>query len=111
MPSSTSRRATRPTRSQRMTAARAPRRPRAGRRRSAARAWVLRAVAIRPRLRRARARSSPPPSAAEHRAPRVRRVAAELLLDAQELVVLGDAIGARRRAGLDLPAAGGDGEV
>src|SRR5436190_2527671 len=39
------------------------------------------------------------------------RVGAERLLDAQELVVLRDAIGARRRAGLDLPAAGRDGEV
>src|SRR5690606_28764438 len=34
--------------------------------------------------------------------------AAELRLDAQELVVLADAIGAARRAGLDLAGAGGD---
>src|SRR6476620_2424998 len=35
----------------------------------------------------------------------------ELLLDAQQLVVLGDALGARGGAGLDLAAVGGDGEV
>src|SRR4051812_30361226 len=43
--------------------------------------------------------------------PAVRRGAAELLLDAQQLVVLGDAVGARRRAGLDLPGVDGDGNV
>ena len=37
--------------------------------------------------------------------------AAELFFDAQEVVVLGDALGARRRAGLDLAAAGGHGQV
>ena len=36
---------------------------------------------------------------------------AELLLDAEELVVFGEAVGAGERAGLDLPAVGGDGEV
>ena len=35
----------------------------------------------------------------------------EVLLDAQQLVVLGDAVGAGQRAGLDLPAVGGHGEV
>src|SRR4051794_31216318 len=35
----------------------------------------------------------------------------ELLLDAQQLVVLRDALAAGRGAGLDLPAVGGDGEV
>src|SRR3954453_17071237 len=39
------------------------------------------------------------------------RLCAELLLDAQQLVVLGGAVGARERAGLDLPAIGGDGEI
>src|SRR6202011_1109994 len=36
---------------------------------------------------------------------------AELLLDAQELIVFRGAVGARERAGLDLPAIGGDGEI
>src|SRR5450432_4604552 len=35
----------------------------------------------------------------------------ELLLDPQELVVLGDPLAPRRRAGLDLAGVGGDGEV
>src|SRR5215510_3819686 len=39
------------------------------------------------------------------------RLVAELLLDAQELVVLGGAVGAGERAGLDLPAIGGDRQV
>src|SRR3954451_24786007 len=41
----------------------------------------------------------------------VERLLAELLLDAQELVVFGGAIGARKGAGLDLSAIGGDREV
>ena len=41
----------------------------------------------------------------------VGRGLAELLLDAQQLVVLGDPVAAGRRAGLDLAAVGGDGEV
>ncbi len=36
---------------------------------------------------------------------------AEFFLDAEELVVLGDAVGAAGRAGLDLAGAGGDREV
>ena len=36
---------------------------------------------------------------------------AELLFDAQQLVVFADAIGAAGRAGLDLSGAGADGEV
>src|SRR4051794_33602634 len=36
---------------------------------------------------------------------------AQLLLDADQLVVLGETVGAGERAGLDLPAIGGDGEV
>src|SRR6185437_9485205 len=36
---------------------------------------------------------------------------AQLFLDAQELIVLGGAIGPRQRTGLDLPAICGDGEV
>src|SRR4051812_32356563 len=139
MPSRTSRSAMRPTRSQRITPARAAppvtTRGRARRcgcgpgvagarppawRRALARAWELRAAAISGRVRRARAgsclwRTGWPTgrrrSAAEDGAPRVGRVAAELLLDAQELVVLGDAIGARRRARLDLTAARRDREV
>ena len=42
---------------------------------------------------------------------RVHRPLAELLLDPQQLVVLRDAVGARRRAGLDLAGADRDGEV
>ena len=34
-----------------------------------------------------------------------------MLLDPDQLVVLGEPVGARQRAGLDLPAIGGDGEV
>src|SRR4051794_20628694 len=45
------------------------------------------------------------PLGAEDRAARVGGVAAQGLLDAQQLVVLGDAVRARRRAGLDLAAA------
>src|SRR3954454_2983513 len=41
----------------------------------------------------------------------VERLLAELLLDAQELVVFGGAVGARKGAGLDLTAIGGDREV
>ena len=43
--------------------------------------------------------------------PAVRGGLAEHRLDAQQLVVLGDSVGAGRRAGLDLAAVGGDGEV
>ena len=39
------------------------------------------------------------------------RAAAQLFFDAEKLVVLGDAVGAADRAGLDLANAGGDGEV
>src|SRR5690606_15661948 len=41
----------------------------------------------------------------------VDRCVVELLLDAQQLVVLGDALGACRGPGLDLAAVGGDSEV
>src|SRR6478735_5387023 len=41
----------------------------------------------------------------------VDRGVVELLLDAQQLVVLGDPLGPRRGAGLDLAAVGRDGEV
>src|SRR5512139_1541848 len=54
-----------------------------------------------------RARSAP----AQDRRAGVACLRAELLFDAQELVVLGQAIRARQRAGLDLPAVGGDGEI
>src|SRR3954451_5871354 len=39
------------------------------------------------------------------------RCVAQLLFDAQELVVLGDAVAARGGAGLDLADIGGDGEI
>src|SRR5579864_4067290 len=41
----------------------------------------------------------------------VARLGAELLFDAQQLVVLGQPVGTRQRAGLDLAAVGGDGEI
>ena len=47
----------------------------------------------------------------QRRAARVRRAAAELRLDAQQAVVLRDAVRARQRAGLDLAAAAADREV
>src|SRR5437763_16782860 len=47
----------------------------------------------------------------ERRAAGIARLRAELLLDAQELVVFCGAVGTRQRAGLDLPAIGGDREV
>src|SRR4051794_10070606 len=47
----------------------------------------------------------------ERRPPRIARHRAQLLLDPDQLVVLGEAVGARQAAGLDLPAIGGDGEV
>jgi hypothetical protein len=42
---------------------------------------------------------------------RVGRLAAQLLLDAQQLVVFGEALGAAGRPGLDLAGAQTDGEV
>src|SRR5262249_27965086 len=50
-------------------------------------------------------------AAAQHTRPSIACGGAELLLDADELVVLGEAVGARERAGLDLPAIGRDGEI
>src|ERR1043166_8170394 len=46
----------------------------------------------------------------QRRSCKSRRIA-QLLFDAQELVVLGDAVAARRRAGLDLPRVRGHGEI
>ena len=43
--------------------------------------------------------------------PGIMRDLAQLLLDAEQLVVLGEPVGAGEAAGLDLPAIGGDGEV
>src|SRR5208282_4523295 len=47
----------------------------------------------------------------ERRTPRVHRLWAEFLLDPQQLIVLGGALAARQRAGLDLPAIGRHREV
>src|SRR5712691_8081065 len=47
----------------------------------------------------------------ERRPARISRLRSQLLLDPQQLVVLRDAVGARERAGLDLPAIGRDREV
>src|SRR5580704_5178949 len=49
--------------------------------------------------------------AAQDRRAGIARLGAELLLDAQELVVLGEPVRARQRAGLDLAAVGGDRQV
>src|SRR5579884_3183035 len=70
---------------------------------SVATIFVRRSIAIRLRVLAAQARESSPA--------RVHRLLTELFLDAQELVVLRDAIAARRRAGLDLPGAECDGEI
>ena len=67
--------------------------------------------------RRARPAAAPPRSAAVTGRARVeaatgpRRGVAQLLLDAQQLVVLGGALAARQRAGLDLAGVDGHGEV
>ena len=50
-------------------------------------------------------------AAPERRTAGVGRRAAQLFLDAQELVVLGHPIGARRGAGLDLPRIAGHGQI
>src|SRR5690349_7249039 len=47
----------------------------------------------------------------KNRAAGVARRIAQLVLDAQQLVVLRDPVGARERAGLDLPGVGRDREV
>src|SRR5438477_12377125 len=43
--------------------------------------------------------------------PGIAGIGSQLLLDAQELVVFGEPVGAREGAGLDLAAAGGHGEI
>src|SRR5580658_10058660 len=58
-------------------------------------------------LRKAVSRSLSP----VRRAPGIARRAAEALLDANQLIVFGKPVGARQRAGLDLPAIGRDREV
>src|SRR5258708_27795661 len=50
-------------------------------------------------------------ASSQHASPGIAGGAAELLLDADELVVFGQAVGARQRSGFDLTAIGGDGEV
>src|SRR5246500_1353363 len=47
----------------------------------------------------------------QRRLARIFRLLAELLLDAQELIVFRGTVGARQRAGLDLPAIGGDRKI
>ena len=47
----------------------------------------------------------------KRRATRITRGAAQVFFDAQQLIVFGDPIGARKRAGLDLAGVGGDGQV
>src|SRR5581483_4659142 len=49
--------------------------------------------------------------ATEDSAAGIFRLAAQLLLDADELVVFGEPVGTGEAAGLDLPAICGDGEV
>src|SRR5579883_3225850 len=51
------------------------------------------------------------PAPPQGAAPGVARLVAQLLLDTDELVVLGEAVRTRQRAGLDLPAVGRDREV
>ena len=118
-PTRTTSSATRPTRSQRIAARR--RRRRAGVARGAAGgARAGRGGLTGGGHSRARSpRAAVPPRASGCRVarsgrrerPGERRVGAERLLDAQQLVVLRHAIRARRRAGLDLAAAGGHREV
>src|SRR5580704_1203461 len=47
----------------------------------------------------------------ERRAAGISRLAAEILFDAQQLVIFRRTVGPRQRAGLDLPATGGDSEI
>src|SRR5450759_3437176 len=47
----------------------------------------------------------------QRRFPRIFRLRAQLLLDPQQLIVLGDAVRARQRSGFDLAAIGGDREI
>ena len=56
-------------------------------------------------------RASLHPQLVERLAAGIARRVAEILLDAQQLVVLGDAVGARQRAGLDLQRVGGHRDV
>src|SRR3954462_11571645 len=101
MAPSTQRRATRPMRSQRIVP---PERRGAARRGRAVAAWAILAMF-------GAGTPAPSGSGAKCRAARICGVRAEDLLDAQELVVLGHAVRAGRRARLDLTAAGGHGEV
>src|SRR5690606_25707030 len=55
--------------------------------------------------------TSPRLGRADRAAAREQGLVAELFFDAQELVVLGHAVRARQRAGLDLAAVGGDRQV
>jgi hypothetical protein len=48
---------------------------------------------------------------AQHGCAGIGRFHAEFLLDADQLVVLGEPVGTRQRAGLDLSAIGGDGQI
>src|SRR3954451_10451867 len=47
----------------------------------------------------------------QHGSAGIPRLVAQLLLDADQLIVFGDAVGARERAGLDLAGVGGNSDV
>src|SRR5437667_8875628 len=66
-----------------------------------------RIFSVRTGSRRFSARSAAP----QHASAGIAGGAAELLLDADELVVLGETVGARQRPRLDLSAIGGDGKI
>ena len=63
------------------------------------------------RQRHGRLSSLPTYSRPQHAPARIARLVAQLLLDADQLVVLGEPVGARQRAGLDLAGVGGDRDV
>src|SRR5438876_11132969 len=62
---------------------------------------------VRDRIAKFTARSAAP----QHASPGIAGGATELPLDADELVVLGETVGARQRPRLDLSAIGGNGEI
>src|SRR5512133_4288315 len=68
-------------------------------------------TALMPKSRGAATRATPSAQCLECSAACVSRLRAQFLLDPQQLIVFGRAIGASERAGLDLPAIGPDGEI